>query len=503
MAKKIIIVGGGISGLTAGCYLQMNGYDTEIYEMHSLPGGLCTAWDRQGYTFDGCIHWFVGSKKDDSFYKLWNEIIDMESLRFYEGEEYFRIIGDDNKPLIIYRDINKLEQTLLSIAKEKTDATLIKNFCNAARRLTNLEMPVDKARETMNMLDGIKMMLRFMPYMSMFKKWIKISGEDFAKQFKNPLLQKAFELMFVPEMSTLFLVFTIAWMSKKNAGYPLGGSMNFARMVEKSYLDLNGKIHYNSKVSKIITENDSAKGIILENGEKLFADIIISAADGHFTIFEMLEGKYTDKTVNKIYNEYPIFPSYLQISLGIGRTFENQPGMLYFLLENPIKIDDTTSTSVLGFRIFNFDQSMAPEGKTSVICVIGTYNYEYWLNLKKSDFNKYKSEKQRIADELINVLESKLGNIKQHVEVVDVSTPSTVVRYTNNWKGSLEGWIMSPKVGLKSIKKELPGLKNFYMIGQWVEPGGGIPSCIQSGRGVAQIICKRDKKKFYNTKIHK
>jgi phytoene dehydrogenase-like protein len=54
--KRAIIIGAGISGLSAGCYLQMNGYDTEIFELHSISGGLCTSWKREGYVFDGCLH---------------------------------------------------------------------------------------------------------------------------------------------------------------------------------------------------------------------------------------------------------------------------------------------------------------------------------------------------------------------------------------------------------------------------------------------------------------
>jgi phytoene dehydrogenase-like protein len=49
MKRKIIIVGGGIAGLSAGVYGQKYGYDTEIYEMHTIPGGQCTAWERKGY----------------------------------------------------------------------------------------------------------------------------------------------------------------------------------------------------------------------------------------------------------------------------------------------------------------------------------------------------------------------------------------------------------------------------------------------------------------------
>jgi phytoene dehydrogenase-like protein len=52
MANSIIIMGGGIAGLAAGCYGQMNGYRTKIFEMHDIPGGLYTSWEREGYLFD-------------------------------------------------------------------------------------------------------------------------------------------------------------------------------------------------------------------------------------------------------------------------------------------------------------------------------------------------------------------------------------------------------------------------------------------------------------------
>ena len=76
------------------------------------------------------------------------------------------------------------------------------------------------------------------------------------------------------------------------------------------------------------------------------------------------------------------------------------------------------------------------------------------------------------------------------------ATPATFNRYTNNWRGSYEGWLPGPGALMVTIKKELPGLNNLYMIGQWVEPGGGLPNTIRSARHVAQIICKKDNKEF-------
>lgn len=54
--KKVVIIGGGVSGLSAGIYAQQKGYQTEIYEKNQMLGGECTGWNRQGYHIDNCIH---------------------------------------------------------------------------------------------------------------------------------------------------------------------------------------------------------------------------------------------------------------------------------------------------------------------------------------------------------------------------------------------------------------------------------------------------------------
>jgi phytoene dehydrogenase-like protein len=77
-----------------------------------------------------------------------------------------------------------------------------------------------------------------------------------------------------------------------------------------------------------------------------------------------------------------------------------------------------------------------------------------------------------------------------------VATPVTFERYTGNWQGSFEGWRPTCKYLNLSMDKTLPGLKNFYMVGHWVQPGGGLPPAAASGRDVVQILCKKDKKNF-------
>jgi len=496
--KKVIIIGAGISGLCAGSYLQMNGYDTEIFELHNIPGGLCTAWKRKGYTFDLCIHWLVGSSPSDNFYGLWNELIDMEKLGFVDHEIFFQIEDKEGRTLRIFTDVDRLEKEMKNVAPEDKD--VIEDFVGGIRKFLPFNMSLNKAPEVMNPFDGLKMMFKMLPYFRAFKKWEKLSAREFASRCKNPLLSRAILEMFLPESAVFFLLMTLVSMHKKSAGYPIGGSLNFAELIEKKYINMGGKVNYNSKVERVIEEDDCARGIRLENGDIHMADIIISAADGYSTIFKMLKGKYVDEKLHEYYSGHSeklkVFPSLVFISLGVTRKFDNEPHSLVFPLKKPIVVDKSIDHEFLPVRIFNFDPTLAPEGKTSLTVMLGTYNYELWVDLRKNDKKKYRQEKERIAHEVIEALEERFGNIKSNIEVTDVSTPASLIRYTNNWKGSFEGWQPGRGTMMLRINKTLPGLKNFYMIGQWVEPGGGLPPAIMSGRNVTQIICKKDRKKF-------
>jgi len=500
--KKIIIIGAGMTGLCAGSYLQMNGYDTEIFELNNQSGGLCTAWERKGYTFDGCVHWLAGSSPADPFYFLWDELIDIKSLKFVDPDMQFRFVTKGGEELNLYSDLDKLREELLKKAPE--DSAFINKFIKSAVKLRKLEMPLEKAPEVMGIWDKIKMIVKILPLMPTVMKWGKVSVAELGSKCKNPLLREAFthnELF--STFAFLGLLMSFVWFDKKTAGYPIGGSIPFARLFEKKYTDLGGKIHFSSRVTKILIKNGSVKGIQLDDGREYLADIVISAADGYDTIYNMLEGEYTDKKIDTRYQGkdkmLTPYPSLVYVSLGLSRELNDLPHQVIYQIEEPILVDDKRKHYALNTTIYNFDPNLAPEGKTCVSLMFESFGCEYWTKLRENDRKKYKEEKQKIADRVIEILEKKIGNIKEHVEVIDVATPATFKRYTNNWGGSYEGWLPAPGALMLNIKKELPGLKNFYMVGQWVEPGGGLPNTIRSGRNVAQIICKKDKKKFLTT----
>lgn len=498
MPQKVIIIGAGIAGLSTGCYLQMNGFETEIHEMHNLPGGLCTSWIRQGYTIDGCIHWLVGSQPGNSLYNAWNELVDMKKLNIYNHEIYYLIEDGTGNSIRFYNNIDKLEKELLSKAPE--DKVVIMDYITAARKFSKMNMPLGKPMELFTIADAFEALIKMGPYIGRLRKWSKVSIVDFAARFKNPFLRKTMENLFVPEMGVVFAMITTAWMNNKTAGYPIGGSLEFSRQIEQRYLGLGGKIHYNSRIKEILTAESGGKttacGIVTSNGESRNATYIVSAADGHSTLFELLGGRFIDQKTTDFYRDELTFPSFLLLSLGVGRLIESESSSLIFPLTKPVYIDPSTTITDFNIRIHSYDPTLAPKGKTLLEAMIPTRETEYWCNLRNNDLSRYKAEKDRIISEITTGMEGRFGNIGEYLEMKDLSTPASVVRYTNNWKGSFEGWIMTPKIGFSQLPMKSPGLNNFFMAGHWVNPGGGLPAALMTGRGVAGLICRHSGKKF-------
>ena len=114
--KSIIIIGAGFAGLAAGIYARMNGYETTIFELHNLPGGLCTSWDRKGYTFDACIHWLVGSSPKSGMYDMWEETGVAQGRKFIDLDEYTRVEDESGRTLVFYTDVDRLEKHLLEFS---------------------------------------------------------------------------------------------------------------------------------------------------------------------------------------------------------------------------------------------------------------------------------------------------------------------------------------------------------------------------------------------------
>lgn len=495
--KKVAIIGAGITGLSLGSYLQRNGYDTTVYEMSSMVGGVSVGWRRKGYLFDGATNWLPGSHPPLNLNKVIREVVDYDALEIIDFDEFTRVEHPSGETFTVYKNVDKLHREMLRIAPE--DAAPIGEFIRAVGQVRGLRLPMYKANELYNVFDYLTIAWKHWRLLLFVLRWRRLTIEQFAARFRNPVLRDMFLQIFPRHsfFSALGLVLPMGWICMKCAGYPIGGSNRLADAVADQYRAFGGRVRFGAKVDRIIVENGQAKGLQLADGERVDADIVVSAADGHDTLFRMLEGKFLTRRIRERFEKgTPLYPSMLQISLGLRRTFSGEPNKILMYLDKPIEMGDDNGVTQMLVRICSFDPTFAPDGCTAVVVNLRCHDYAFWTRLREQDREVYAREKQRVADRVIDALDERFGNIRATLEILDVATPATYIRYTNIWQGSYQGWAPTPKLVGKTLEKTLPGLRGFYMAGQWVEPAGGLPRAMFSARNVAQIICRDDGRRF-------
>ena len=249
-------------------------------------------------------------------------------------------------------------------------------------------------------------------------------------------------------------------------------------------------------------ENDRATGVVCADGIFVPAATVVSCADGHTTIFKMLDGRFVDKKIRFLYEQCKPFPAIIQVSLGIRKIFPDAPHTLNLPLRQTLRVDDQMQYDRLEVETFGSESGLCPTGTTIMTARLPT-RYEFWISLKKNDHQRYRSEKKRVVHEIIAHLDQRFPGLAERLERHDIATPATFVRYTGNWQGSYEGWLPTPRILGRRIPYTLPGLKNFYMAGHWVVAGGGLPSAALAGRYVAQMVCAQNGKVFAATKLER
>jgi phytoene dehydrogenase-like protein len=240
-------------------------------------------------------------------------------------------------------------------------------------------------------------------------------------------------------------------------------------------------------------ENDRAVGVRLTNGTEQRADVVVSAGDGTSTIFQLLGGRYLGKAIQNRYRDWKQLRPLITLSFGLRREFKGESPLRFLLLKEPMKVGNVT---IDGFpiRIFNYGDKFAPAGHTVFQSLFIT-DWKYWNDLL-ADRPRYEAEKKRVCAEALARLEPHYPGISSQIEITDIATPHTTWRFTLNNEGAFMGWAPTPRALRTMFRKTLPGLDNFYMAGQWVVPGGGVPPCFYSARHVVQILCARDGKRF-------
>jgi phytoene dehydrogenase-like protein len=479
--KKIIIIGAGMAGLSAGVHAQLKGCQSVIFESHFLPGGLCTAWKRKSYLFEGCLHFIglFGLSPRHQFYRLWRDLGIFPETRTHRFELCHEYRDARGRRLRWFADASRLEAELVALSPE--DAPEIRRLCRSARLASGF------LRTAGNPMLAVARLLAIARLVPTLKRCGGLTVGEYASRFQDPLIRRAVSGFFIhPEAPANSLFIFMGTFHLGEAGYPLGSSLAMAQKVAARYQALGGELRYRCRVDRILVEDGRAVGVRLTDGSEERADAVVSAADLRTTCVDFLENRFTPPAIRERLAAPKLFQPLIQVSLGVDMDLSGWPHSVQAETPEPFTVAGVERQAIW-FQHFAFDPASAPAGKTAVI-VLFPSRWDWWERLGRG-CEAYAAEKEAVLRATVGQLDRLIPGLAGKVEVSDVSTPLTAQRYTGNWQGAL-GFMMTPELAgemMMAPQYTFEGLEAFYQAGQWVR-GLGIPMAAMSGKEVVRLI---------------
>ena len=418
--RSIIVIGGGMAGLAAGVHARRNGYDVRIFEQHTIPGGACTSWRRRGYLIDGCIHWLIGSLPGATAHRLLDEV---GALPAHGGPRLLPltryVLSTDEvtgRALDVTADLDRLDRDLRAAAAPQ-DAPLLDDALDAIRAFRGFDMPPMRARDLDT--NGLRELTRTMSPSgrSVLRAINRHAGSirHFASAARSPFLRWLWPALVHPDLPAWCVFMLLAQLVDGQLSVVEGGSLELALAVARRYAALGGAIEYRASVEEILVEGDRAVGVLLEGGREERADVIVSAVDLHATLHRLLDDRYTSPALRERFAAWRIFDPIVMTSFGVTRTFPDAPHYRHVRLDRPLSVAGH-ETSDLGVRVFNYDPTLAPPGRTVVQALVPA-EWDTWAALRAAP-DRYAAEKDRLAAAIAARLDRYLPGFTPSIDLV-------------------------------------------------------------------------------------
>lgn len=483
--RHIVIVGGGLSGLASGCYALASGYKTTIVEHNVALGGVCTAWPRGPYVVDGCIHWLTGG----AFQRLYEELGILPGVKLRTLEHWMTWRDAREGTMVqMTRDIAKLARDLRQLGPD--DGAELDRLVEESLRFSEFDPGVDRPLEITSLGERLRRFWDMRHATGTVLHYRKALGTWAREHLRSESLRRFFTHTMGEDAPALWLLMVYGYLARGWLSRPVGGTAAFRDALVASYEQLGGQSILHETVDEILVDGGRASGVRLGDGNMLAADAVISTSSTPETVLRLLGGRYEAPAMRERLAQWKLFQPIVLASFGVEAPLSDLPGM--FMVDGlaPFAIGETSSDR-LHVRVCNDDCSFAPPGHSVVQALLGT-DYKWWAT-RGTGYQAAKDEAARVA---LEQLERVIAGIAGRVRMTDIATPLTYWRQTRSWRGAYEGWMPNLDTMRGHVNKKLRGLEGLYLAGQWVEPGGGVPTAVMSGRQAVQILCADDARAF-------
>lgn len=480
----VIIIGGGLGGLSSGVMLSKEGLNVCVLEQHSVIGGCLQSFHRNGYTLDTGMH-YVGSLSEGQImhqYFKYLGVIDKLHLRKLdeEGFDYFHF-GDGTSYCHAMGYDRFVETLSKHFPKERAN---IKTFADRLQCVGNLISP--------SILKEGRISNGGMEYMAM-SAYSEIERSVDDERLRRVLAGNS-GLYAGDKLTTSMYEYGMITHSNIEGAYAFeDGSQQLANLLVAQIKAHGGDVMLRSKVAKIALEGESVEYVELANGERLSSKWVISSLHPAVTFSLLANNTIYKKAfftrINSFTNTYGLFTTYLLL----------KPNMVKYINQNHYIFNNSDVWATEGdYKGHNIPMTllcMQPNRGseyTNVITLLTPMPYKFCEKWSNSTIERrgeqYKQFKQQFSETVIDFVSQHYPYLRQSIDRVYTATPLTYRDYTATPEGSAYGMVKDCRNPMITLLPARTRIGNLLITGQSLNIHGCLGTVVSSAVTCSEIL---------------
>ncbi len=499
---KIIIIGAGPGGLTAGMILAYRGFDVTIYEKANIVGGRNAPIIKNGYVFDTGPTFLMMKFVLDEVFEEAGVHID-KYMKSYKLDPMYRLQFND-----FSMDISDNKKKMLSQIKKNfpneiggMDKFMKNESMRFKRFFPCLQKDYSAVREYFR-----PVFIKALPYILTTKSMMQVLDTYFdddklkicftfqAKYLGMSPWNCPGQFMIIPYIEHAFGIYHVD-----------GGLSEISTAMEKVFNENGGKLKLGSPIKKILIKDGVAVGVELSNGKKEYADQVVLNADFAYAMTNLIDKKdwhYIKRWNPTKLKKKKYSCSTFMLYLGLDKIYDMPHHTIVFAKDYKKNVDDVFINKKLSDDVSIYirnasinDKKIAPKGHSAVYVLVPVSNTDSKINWSK--------EKKRFRELVIDTIKQKtiMKDIDKHIKAEVMITPADWEK-NNIYNGATFNLAhtIDQMLYLRPHNK-FEDIRNLWLVGGGTHPGSGLPTIYESGRIAANMISKEYKIKFFTRNL--
>jgi all-trans-retinol 13,14-reductase len=489
-----VIIGSGLGGLACAAAFSRQGFRPLVLEKHDRAGGYATSFKRPGgFEFDVSLHSTTVGERD-GIRNLIGGFPEIAGVEFVPHKDLYRAVFPEHDFRVAQRDVDGYGKLLAGRFPGEADGIKalladMKGLQDDIGRFSAAGGKVDMSRFPMD-------------YPYLFQNYSRTWGQMVDARITDPKLKAIVSVMWTyyglppSRLSSFYYAIPTIGYLEQGGYYPRGRSQTISNAFAQFIEQHGGKVLLETEAEKILVKDGAAYGVAAKNGKTYTAKVVVSNANAPDTFKKMVQGRADLGEYLKKLDGYGVSFSSFQVFLGLKKDLVREVGIEDTEIFVPEGYDPEADYQAMlaadversGYGLTLYDNlfdGYSPRGKNT-LNIIAPQGYGPWEKFAADYFQgkktAYKEEKEKLARVLVEKVEKRfLPGLSKAIEVMEIGTPLTNVRYTGNYRGAIYGFDQTlDNSGNTRLPHKTP-IDKLYLAGAWTRPGHGYGAVIPSG----------------------